>query len=196
MLQGWTRDRDLFRVALGRANEQPLRSSDVPRSNATGRTLNTGSAVFDAVATALAFAATGAHGKKVLLVISDGNDISSRRSARDVQEAIRASEVLVYALGVEGGLAMSRFGPTYASVNASALRRLTDDTGGRTEVVKGFTKLAESTARLADEFNRQYVIGYAAPAGRDGRWHSIKVEVRKRGANVRARAGYVASKRD
>jgi VWFA-related protein len=149
--------------------------------------------VFDAVATALGFAAQGAHGKKVLLVLSDGNDISSRRTAQEVQEAIRASEVLVYALAVEGGLAMSRFGPTYANVNANALRRLTDDTGGRTEVVKGFTNLAGSTARLADEFNRQYVIGYAAPASRDGRWHSIKVEVRKRGANVRARAGYVAS---
>ena len=56
----------------------------------------------------------------------------------------------------------------------------------------GASGLGEATARLADEFNRQYVIGYAAPASRDGRWHSIKVEVRKRGANVRARAGYVA----
>ena len=192
MLQGWTRDRNLFRLALGRANEQPLRSSDLPQSNANGRTVNTGSAVFDAVATALGFAAKGVHSKKALLVISDGYDISSRLSAQEVQEAIRASEILVYALGVEGGLSMSRLGPTYASVNAAALRRLTDDTGGRTEVVRGFRNLAQATARLADELNQQYQIGYAAPS-RDGRWHEIKVEVRKRGARIRARAGYVAS---
>ena len=192
MLQGWTRDRQLFRLALGRTNEEPLRSADVPQSKATGRTVNTGSAVFDAVATSIGLAAKGAHGKKAVLLISDGNDTSSSRSATEVQEAIRASEVLVYALGVEGGQTMSRFGPVYASVNASALRRLTDATGGRTEVVSGFRNLAQSTARLADELNQQYQVGYAAP-NRDGRWHEIKIEVRKRGAKVRARAGYVAS---
>ena len=77
-------------------------------------------------------------------------------------------------------------------MDAGALRRLTDDTGGRTEVVRGFRNLAQATARLADELNQQYLIGYAAPS-RDGRWHAIKIEVRKRGAKVRARAGYVAS---
>ena len=192
MLQGWTRDRDLFRLGLSRANQQPLRSADIPQSNARGRTVNTGSAVFDAVATSIGLAAKGVHGKKAVLLISDGNDTSSRRSATEVQEAIRASEVLVYALGVEGGQTMSRFGPAYASVNAAALRRLTDATGGRTEVVSGFKNLAQATARLADELNQQYQVGYVAPS-RDGRWHDITIEVRKRGAKVRARAGYIAS---
>jgi hypothetical protein len=59
--------------------------------------------------------------------------------------------------------------------------------------VKGFRNLEKATAQLADEFNQQYVIGYASP-DRDGRWHSIKVEVRKKkGAKIRARAGYTAS---
>jgi VWFA-related protein len=80
----------------------------------------------------------------------------------------------------------------YGGVDARALRKLTDDTGGRTEVVKGFENLAEATARLADELNRQYLIGYTPPS-RDGQWHAIKVEVRKRGAKIRARAGYMAS---
>ena len=58
-----------------------------------------------------------------------------------VDEAIRRSEVLVYALGVDGE----------DRVDTRALRKLTDDTGGRTEVVKGFTNLKEATGRLADE---------------------------------------------
>jgi hypothetical protein len=37
------------------------------------------------------------------------------------------------------------------------------------------------------------VIGYAASTNRDRRWHTIKVEVRKKGSKVRARAGYIAS---
>jgi VWFA-related protein len=150
-----------------------------------------GTAVFDAVATALQMAGEGVHQKKGILVLSDGKDNSSRRTVEQVQRAIRNSEVLVYALAVDGGDG----GPWGIDdgVDARALRKLTDDTGGRTEVVKGFKNLEKATARLADELNQQYIIGYAAPTARDGRWHPIKVEVRKRGAKVRARAGYFAS---
>ena len=78
-------------------------------------------------------------------------------------------------------------------VDERSLRKLTDDTGGRTEVVKGVKKLQEATGRLADELNQQYLIGYAAPASHDGRWHAIKVEVvKKREAKVRSRSGYFA----
>ena len=193
MLQHWTQDRRLFSLALARANQTPLTPIDQGQSNVVGRTINSGTAVFDAVVTSLEFTAQGQHPKKALLVISDGVDTSSRRSVREVQDAIRVSEVLVYALGVDGGSTMSRFGMTYARVDARALRRLTDDTGGRTEVVDGLKNLAPAIARLADEFNQQYLIGYATPLHRDRRWHTIKVDVRPRGAKVRARAGYVAS---
>ena len=187
ILQQWTRDRELFSNALASANKRSLQ----PFASApTIPPQNYGTAVYDAVVTSLRYAARGSNRKKAVLVISDGIDTSSRRTIKDVQEAIRATEILVYALGVDpggGGL----FG-TGGGVDTGALRKLTDDTGGRTEIVKGFKNLEQATARLADEFNQQYVIGYAAP-NRDGRWHAIKVEVRKKGSKVRARAGYVAS---
>ena len=192
MLQDWTQDRRLFSAALARANQVPLTAVDQSQSNAVGRTINSGTAVFDAVAYGLDFAANGTHQKKAVLILSDGVDTSSTRTVREVQGAIRSSEVLVYALGVEVGLTSSPIGVTHNLVDARSLRRLTDDTGGRTEVVDGVKNLARATARLAEEFNQQYVIGYATPPDRDGRWHDIKVEVRKRGTNVRARAGYVA----
>lgn len=192
MLQGWTDDRRLFSTALARANQVPLTPIDQSQSSAVGRTINSGTAVFDAVATALEIAAKGTHQRKAVLIISDGVDTSSTRTVTQVQSAIRASEVLVYALGVESGLTMSPIGVTHNLVDARSLRRLTDDTGGRTEVVDGVRNLAKATARLAEEFNQQYVIGYAMPPDRDGRWHDIKVEVRDRGATVRARKGYVA----
>ena len=175
MLQTWTRDRDTFSRALARANKQQLKF---------------GTAVFDAVSTSLGLAEEGVHQKKALLILSDGRDNSSQRSVKEVQEAIRKSEILVYALAVDGG----DDGPFGGEgVDAGALRKLTDATGGRTEVVKGFKNLDKATARLADELNQQYVLGYTAPTVRDGRWHEIKVEVRKRGAKVRARLGYIAS---
>jgi len=78
-------------------------------------------------------------------------------------------------------------------VNADALRQITDDTGGRTEIVRGFEGLDSATARIADELSKQYFLGYTSSVNKDGRWHSIRVTVRDRNLNVRARRGYVAS---
>jgi Ca-activated chloride channel family protein len=78
-------------------------------------------------------------------------------------------------------------------VNADALRQITDDTGGRTEIVRGFDGLDSATARIADELSKQYFLGYTSSVDKDGKWHSIRVTVRDRNLNVRARRGYVAS---
>ena len=78
-------------------------------------------------------------------------------------------------------------------VNADALRQITDDTGGRTEIVRGFDGLDDATARIADELSKQYFLGYTSSVDKDGKWHSIRVTVRDRNLNVRARRGYVAS---
>ena len=48
-------------------------------------------------------------------------------------------------------------------------------------------------ASIADELSRQYYLGYAATGVKDGRWHTIRVEVRNAGYHVRARRGFVAT---
>ena len=78
-------------------------------------------------------------------------------------------------------------------VNASALRDLTDDSGGRTEVIRGAGDLAAATAGIADELSRQYFLAYPAPGHADGRWHEIEVEIRDSRYRVRARRGYIAT---
>ena len=183
-----------------------------------------GTALYDAVADAVPIADSGRHTKKALLIISDGNDTNSSISVGALQRLIRESEVLVYALGVDGTSAPRRRGPTIRlpiplpfpipgrgqrrppiigggararttsdRVNAAALRDITDDTGGRTEIVRGFGDLDEATSRIADELSRQYYLGYVSPVKNDGRWHAIRVEVKNRELAVRARRGYVAS---
>jgi Ca-activated chloride channel homolog len=78
-------------------------------------------------------------------------------------------------------------------VNAHALRELTDDSGGRTELVRDGSDLAPATAGIADELSRQYSLGYEPAAEKDGRWHTIRVEVRNSNYRVRARRGYIAT---
>jgi Ca-activated chloride channel homolog len=78
-------------------------------------------------------------------------------------------------------------------VNEAALRQMTDDSGGRTEVIRSARDLDPATARVADELSRQYTLAYPGAAQKDGRWHAIRVEVKNRSYIVRARRGYVAS---
>ena len=78
-------------------------------------------------------------------------------------------------------------------VNVSALRDLTDESGGRTEIVRDAGDLDPATAGIARELSQQYYLGYPSQAEADGEWHAIRVEVRNSAYRVRARRGYTAS---
>jgi Ca-activated chloride channel family protein len=96
--------------------------------------------------------------------------------------------------GGGGGNGWFRRGnPNDDRVNVVALRDMTDDSGGRTEIVRDARDLNPATASIADELSKQYYLGYPSSGKKDGRWHSIRVELRNRAYRVRARKGYVAS---
>jgi len=210
LLQGWTKDRQLLSRALGRIAP------------------NGGTAMYDAVAAAVPLAGTGEHPKKALVVISDGHDTSSSIGVRDLKQLIRQSEVLVYAIAIDGGpepapkrppRRLPGFpvprpfppgtgggrvpppevprawtgGPREDRADVEALREMTDDSGGRTEIVRDARDLDPATADIADELSRQYYLGYVAQGKHDGGWHSIRVEVHNPSYRVRARKGYIAS---
>jgi VWFA-related protein len=78
-------------------------------------------------------------------------------------------------------------------VNVAALRDITDDSGGRTEIVRFARDLDPATSSVADELSQQYYLGYPSQGKKDGQWHTIRVEVRNGAYLVRARRGYVAS---
>ena len=79
-------------------------------------------------------------------------------------------------------------------LNLGVLREITEHSGGRTEVIRHPRDLDRATGSIADELSRQYFLGYPAGAGKDGRWHSIRLEVIDNPEYiVRARRGYVAT---
>jgi hypothetical protein len=59
-------------------------------------------------------------------------------------------------------------------VNVAALRELTDDSGGRTEIVHDASDLNPATAGIASELSQQYYLGYPAPGTKDGRCASVR----------------------
>ena len=79
-------------------------------------------------------------------------------------------------------------------VNVAALRDITDDSGGRTEIIRAPRDLDPATSGIADELSKQYYLGYPAPGAKNGRWHVIRVEARNPSYHIRARRGYVAGK--
>jgi Ca-activated chloride channel family protein len=171
----WTTDRSRLR--------QALRDVDHP----TGDTR-----VWDAVDFALPSAETGLHRKRALLILSDGRDTRSSISVADLRRKVTGSGVQVYAVGVEGDTPATRG----ERVDADALRRLTDDTGGRTEVVRGYARLDETLRRLAADLGAQYRLAYTPDGrGRDG-WRAIQVQVQVSGRRVRiqTRPGYVGGR--
>jgi Ca-activated chloride channel family protein len=218
LLEGWTTDRTGLTRALGRIAP------------------NGGTALYDTVAEAIPLAQKGQHVKKALLVISDGNDTASRTTIGETKQIIRESDVLVYAIGIDGQSEPAARRPTPRApmpfpfphpgaggrgrgswppqqppvgggptggysprgrnddrVNVSALRDMTDDSGGRTEIIREARDLDPATAGIADELSKQYYLGYPSSGKKDGLWHTIRVEVRARSYRVRARRGYVAS---
>ena len=78
-------------------------------------------------------------------------------------------------------------------VDVAALRDMTDDSGGRTEIIRQPHDLEPATSGIADELSKQYYLGYPATSKKDGRWHAIRVELKNGAYRVRARRGYVAS---
>jgi VWFA-related protein len=95
---------------------------------------------------------------------------------------------------VTGGNSRWKSAANEDRVNVAALRDITDDSGGRTEIVRWVRDLDPATAGIADELSKQYYLGYAASGPKDGRWHSIRVEVRNPAYRIRARRGYVAGR--
>jgi Ca-activated chloride channel homolog len=224
LVEGWTTDKRRISDSLGRIR---------PRG---------GTALYDTVAEAVQMAQQGHNRKKAVVIISDGNDTSSRTDIVFVKQLIRQTEVLVYAIGIDsaettyasnqwpqrppqpprmpipfpfptpggrrppppppqppqgpvgGGNPRWRNHNAEDRVNVAALRDITDDSGGRTEIIRYSRDLDPATAGIADELSKQYYMGYAAPGTKDGRWHTIRVEVRQPAYHVRARRGYLAAK--
>ena len=148
-----------------------------------------GTAMYDAIIDALPLIDRRNRQRAAILVISDGADTASTANARDVQSALWRSDAFVYAIAIDSPEPQ----PINTRVNPQALREITNESGGRTEIVRSSADLEQATARIAEELNSQYVLGYSSTHGADGKFHSIRVKIANSDDRVRARTGYVAT---
>jgi Ca-activated chloride channel homolog len=146
-----------------------------------------GTAIYDALASTAKLFEQRNHVRAAMVVISDGADTASDHSLIQALEDIRRSDALVYAIAIDSANARES-----TRVNPEALREITSLTGGYTEVVRSASDLGPATARIADELNKQYTLGYASSRPPDGTWRAIRVRIRNGQYMARARRGYYA----
>ena len=170
LLTRWTSDRAVASLVM-----QPLRPF--------GST-----AIYDAILASLPMVDTRNRQRAALLVISDGADTASDAALRDVRFAMHRSDAFVYAVAID----TSNPQAINTRVNPAALGEITSQSGGRTLVVHDTADAINALSEIAEELNRQYLMGYSSPKGADGQYHSIHVRVRDTDYRVRARDGYVA----
>jgi Ca-activated chloride channel homolog len=147
-----------------------------------------GTAIYDALMEAIPRFYTSTHQRSAIVLISDGADTASDATLREVRTALRRDQVFVYAVAIDAPGTR----PVSGRVQPYALREITDDSGGYTEVVSESSALVPATARIAEELNSQYLLGYVPPGRPDGGYRSIRVRMRDTSLTVRARRGYLA----
>ena len=147
-----------------------------------------GTAIYDAILSALPVINHRNRQRAALVVFSDGADTASDAAITDVRASLLRSDAFVYAVAIDSPKRQA----INTRVNPAALSEITNQSGGHTAVVQDVEGLATATARIAEELNSQYVLGYSSARATDGKYHSIRVKVRGEGYKVRARNGYVA----
>jgi Ca-activated chloride channel homolog len=121
-------------------------------------------ALLDAVALSAHQMKTAKNSRKVLLILSDGNDNNSRFSESEIRNMVMEGDLSIYAIGLY--------------YKPHLLQQLADETGGRVLVAQNMTELPDVVQRLSAEIRSHYVIGYKSTnLQNDGKYHKVKVEL-------------------
>lgn len=158
--------------------------TEIALRQAGGRT-----ALFDAVYMGLNQVKAAKNDKKALVLITDGEDNSSRYTITEVREFAKESDVQIYAVGEQGNLGYGR----------GLLENIVSLTGGRAFFPDNFNTLDYYIDFIHEELRNQYVLGYN-PTNKvhDGAWRKIQVKLDPPEGLpkliVHAKEGYYAAK--
>jgi VWFA-related protein len=138
--------------------------------------------------------------RRVLVVISDGEDNSSNRARGESVEMSQRAGVIIYSISTSTDWVTTedekdpskRIERKYMKTEGDqVLDQLAQETGGRSFFPYRVDDLGQSFLDIGDELRHQYALAYS-PAGRspDGKYHNIKIQVDRKDLQVRARKGY------
>jgi VWFA-related protein len=130
-------------------------------------------------------------GRKVLILLTDGEDEGSEVKLNAALEAAQKTDLIIYSVDIVDRAFY--FGRGIGFSGDSVLRKLSEETGGRVIQVSRAKDTAAAFQQIAEEMRTQYLIGYTPSTQRnDGSYHKIRVRVRQGDYKVQARRGYYA----
>lgn len=162
-----------------------------------------GTALYDAVYASLDHLKLGNRDKKVLLVITDGEDNASRYTFDQLVRYAQQSNAEIYTIGLLGGdesggglFKIHSGGDRHA---AKILKELAEATGGKAYFPKSLDQVNETCERIAHVIRDQYTLAYyPTNTAKDGTFRTVRVEAFMPNSNkrliVRTKPGYFAPK--
>jgi VWFA-related protein len=148
-----------------------------------------GTALLDAVHMAVNHLRKATKGKKVLLIVSDGEDDSSDTTDKELIAALQKSEVTVYAIGL-----LSQQPSSKRDQARKTLEAMTRVSGGALYLPRGVEEVEALATKIAYDIRNQYVLEFAVPTGTKVGVHKLTVEARSAELGkltVRTRPSYV-----
>jgi Ca-activated chloride channel family protein len=130
------------------------------------------------------------RGRRAIVVLTDGDDNSSKLNAGEIEKRARIAQVAIYGIGIVTDY-MSGQGHIRSSPGRD-LKNLCVESGGTMPVLKNSVEWGQAFARIAEELHSQYAIGFS-PQAVDRKVHKLDVKLKKPGLTARARKSYVAA---
>jgi Ca-activated chloride channel family protein len=198
--QGFTGNIERLRRAIDRVEFVPPSGyigggvvvNGTPPISGTNQSLAGSTAVWDAVwATSEELMATSAeHTRRAIILLTDGDDTSSRMKIHEAIERAQKSDALIYAIGI---------GDRYTfNVNEGSLRKIAEQTGGRAYFPRHERDLRDAFAQIQKDLREQYLVAYSPTnKARDGSFRKIEIqivnpELKQQSLKLNYRTGYFA----
>jgi VWFA-related protein len=142
-----------------------------------------GTSLYDAIITGL-YRFRGVEGRKALIVLTDGEDTTSRVPYDEMLAYVRASRVPIYFIGI--GLGIGDISGT------NKMKSLAAETGGIAYFIRDVKQLDETYTKLENDLRTQYLLAYETESSKkDQKYRGIEVKVDKPGALVRTIRGFI-----
>jgi VWFA-related protein len=163
-----------------------------PPISGTNQSLAGSTAIWDAVwATAEELiSASAEHTRRAIILLTDGDDTSSRMKMHDAIERAQKADALIYAIGI---------GDRYTfNVNEGALRKIAEQTGGRAYFPRHERDLRDAFTQIQRDLREQYLVAYSPRnKARDGSYRKIEIQLvnpvlRDQNLKLNYRSGYFA----
>jgi Ca-activated chloride channel family protein len=127
--------------------------------------------------------------RRAIILLSDGQDTSSKRSSDKALKAALEADAAVYTID------MSPVGDSKRVQNQGPLKNFAEKTGGTFVSTPGGAAMREAFAKIVEELGVQYTIGYSPQnTKKDGKWRALELRVARPNLTVRTRKGYNAEK--